>query len=113
MAPTERLRIEFQVAGLPPPQVEYRFMPKPPKGEKRRQWRFDFAWPDLWMAVEYEGGIWSGGRHTRGKGFQGDCEKYNEATRLGWRVFRFTVGMVESGQMRVFLEKVWATTRLK
>jgi len=40
------------------------------------------------IAVEIEGGVWTGGRHTRGAGFRQDMEKYNEATAMGWRVFR-------------------------
>jgi very-short-patch-repair endonuclease len=91
--------INFQAAGLPEPihDPEYRFAPP-------RQWRFDFAWPDVKVAVEFEGGIWIKGRHTRGRGFENDCEKYNEAAARGWRVYRFTKGMVESGHMRLFLE---------
>ena len=53
-----------------------------------RRWRFDYACPAQMIAVEIEGGVWTGGRHTRGKGFLGDMEKYNEATAMGWRVFR-------------------------
>ena len=44
------------------------------------------------VALEVEGGIWKGkfGGHTSGKGFVSDCDKYNTATSLGWRVFRIT-----------------------
>lgn len=59
-----------------------------------RRWRFDFADTAARVAIEVEGGIWGGGRHTRGKGFEGDCEKYNAAALAGWRVFRFTGGML-------------------
>ena len=65
------------------PEREYKFHPE-------RKWRFDFAWPEKMIAIECEGGIWSGGRHTRGIGFINDCEKYNEATILGWRILRVT-----------------------
>lgn len=75
--------------GLPPVE-EHRFAPP-------RKWAFDFAWPDLLLAVEIEGGTYSRGRHVRPQGFQNDCEKYNEATRLGWRVLRFTAKDVKSG----------------
>ena len=106
MAVTERLRIEFQVAGLPRPAEEYRFA-------RPRLWRFDFAWLDERIAVEYEGGTWrAGGRHTTGKGFRDDCIKYNAAAALGWRVYRFTADMVESGQMRIFLEGVWTGLKI-
>lgn len=55
-----------------------------------RKWRFDYAIPEYKIALEVEGGVWSGGRHTSPKGFLGDIEKYNMATLMGWRVFRTT-----------------------
>jgi len=73
-----------------PFEREYKFHPT-------RKWRFDFAFPPFMIAAEIEGGIFSGGRHTRGTGYQADCEKYNEAAALGWRVFRFTPEMLKNG----------------
>lgn len=55
-----------------------------------RRWRFDYALPAHKIALEVEGGVWTGGRHTRPQGFLGDIEKYNTATLMGWRVFRTT-----------------------
>lgn len=55
-----------------------------------RRWRFDYAIPDHKIALEVEGGAWTGGRHTRPKGFLGDIEKYNTATCMGWRIVRCT-----------------------
>jgi len=83
---------------------EYYFHPS-------RKWRFDFAWPALMIAVEVEGGVWSGGRHTRGKGFVEDCIKYNEAALLGWTVFRCTTDMVRSGQAMHYIETMMMTRR--
>ncbi|OFX05203.1 MAG: hypothetical protein A3E78_09205 [Alphaproteobacteria bacterium RIFCSPHIGHO2_12_FULL_63_12] len=60
-----------------------------------RKWRFDFALVGLKIALEVEGGVWSGGRHTRGAGYESDCEKYNAATAMGWRVLRFTAKMLQ------------------
>lgn len=62
---------------------EYKFHPK-------RRWRFDYAIPEHKIALEVEGGVWTGGRHIRAQGFLGDMEKYNTATLMGWRVFRTT-----------------------
>lgn len=63
--------------------AEYRF-------HEKRRWRFDFAIPSKKIAVEIEGGVWTNGRHTRGRGYVGDMEKYNSAALLGWRILRFT-----------------------
>lgn len=62
-----------------------------------RKWSLDFAWPERGLAVEVEGGIWIGGRHTRGQGYEDDCAKYNAAALCGYRVLRVTPDMVESG----------------
>jgi very-short-patch-repair endonuclease len=75
-------------AGIEPVR-EYVFAPP-------RRWRFDFCFPPVKIAVECEGGVWSGGRHTRGKGFEGDCEKYDQAVLQGWRVLRFTPSQIDN-----------------
>ena len=77
-------------AGYGEPEWEYRF-------HESRRWRFDLAWPTLRVAFEREGGTWQGSRHTSGKGFRADCEKYNEAAVAGWVVIRGTVDMIRSG----------------
>lgn len=45
------------------------------------------------------------GRHTTGRGFEADCEKYDEALIAGWRVLRATGGMVKNGQALAMLER--------
>lgn len=85
---------------IPPFTPEYRFHPV-------RKWRFDFAWPDQKVAVEYEGATWIAGRHTRGSGFAKDCEKYNTAATMGWRVLRFTAEMVKSGEAITTIQKMF------
>jgi len=62
---------------------EFQFHPK-------RKWRFDYCIPELKIAIEVEGGAWTQGRHTRGKGFIEDMLKYNTAVCMGWRLLRFT-----------------------
>lgn len=86
----ELLLIQVKAYRLVVPEREYRF-------HSTRRWRFDFAWPNVKLAVEVEGATWTNGRHTRGAGYESDCEKYNTATLAGWKVLRFTSSMVKSG----------------
>jgi len=95
---------------LPIPEQEFRFHPD-------RMWRFDFAWPAFWIAVELDGGSRSGGRHVRGQGFENDAEKLNAAAALGWKVFRYTSTRVRSGwavsEIQVMLERAAAAKRAR
>lgn len=80
--------------GLPIPVTEYRFDRADTIATKARQWRFDYAYVEQRVALEVEGGVWTGGRHTRGAGFLKDMAKYNRAAILGWRVLRTTPDML-------------------
>ena len=100
---------QMWITGLPVPEREYRFGAAaaggPGKGLRARlleaglkDWRFDFAWPNLMLAVEVEGGAWVGGRHTRGKGFLEDLRKYQEAQTMGWTIYRTAGELIKSGE---------------
>jgi len=56
-----------------------------------RRFKFDLAILEHKVCVEYEGGTFTNGRHTRGKGYSNDCKKYNLATMHGWKLLRYTV----------------------
>ncbi|BFM65332.1 TPA: DUF559 domain-containing protein [Acinetobacter baumannii] len=71
-------------------EQEYKFHPT-------RKWRADFLITGTKILIEVEGGIWSGGRHTRGKGYIGDMEKYNSAAMMGFTVLRFSTEQVKAG----------------
>lgn len=71
---------------------------------KSRKWRFDYALPAYKIAVEVEGGVWTGGRHVRPRGFLGDMTKYNTATLLGWRVFRTTPNKLLTNETLLLLK---------
>ncbi len=71
-----------------------------------QDWRFDFAFPEYLVAVEIDGGTFSGGRHTRGTGYEDDCRKGNAAVLYGWRVLHFTGAMIKSGEAIRILEKL-------
>lgn len=90
----------LHLTGLPPYVTEHRFHPT-------RRWRFDYAWPEIKLAVEVHGGTYSNGRHTRGGGFIVDREKMNEAAIYGWTVLEVTAAHVRSGQMRQWLDRIF------
>ncbi len=85
-----RMALLLLAEGLWPYEREFCFHPL-------RRFRFDFAFPAEKVAIEAEGGIWRHGRHVTGSGFTRDCEKYNEAALLGWKVLRFTSAMMDDG----------------
>lgn len=71
--------------GLPEPLPEHKFHPG-------RKWRIDFYFEngDRKVALEVEGGVHTGGRHTRGAGFESDMEKYNALAVAGIFLYRVT-----------------------
>lgn len=97
--PERAFLTQLRQASCPLPEREVRFDPK-------RRWRFDFCWPDRKLAVEVEGAVWSGGRHTRGAGFLRDAEKYNRATELGWAVYRFASEQVYDGSAITVISRI-------
>lgn len=73
---------------------EYRFC-------STRKFRFDYFVlfsNNKGVAIEYEGGVFTQGRHTRPIGFINDCYKYNLACSLGVPVLRYTVKHLEDPQ---------------
>lgn len=108
----DEMAFHIRAYNLPDPVKEYHFHPE-------RKWRFDFAWPDLMIALECEGGIYASSknlcqlcgqpprsRHTSMSGFEGDCEKYNQAAILGWKVLRVTTKTIDSGSAIDLLRKM-------
>ncbi len=87
---TKILLAEIKAAGLPAPELEFKFHPT-------RKFRFDLAWPIDMVALEIHGAVWAQGRHTRGGGFESDREKVNTATLLGWRVLEYSTGQIKQG----------------
>jgi very-short-patch-repair endonuclease len=92
------LLFQLKAAQVPEPEQQWRFDPQ-------RKFRFDLAWPGHKIGVEVDGATWVAGRHTRGLGFERDCEKLNLAALHGYRVFRFTGTMVNDGRALATLEQ--------
>lgn len=95
----ESLLAAIRALELPEPVCEYKFHPK-------RRWRFDLAWPDRMVAAEVDGGLFVGGRHSRGLGREKDMEKINEAVCLGWTVLSFSPRHIKDGRALDWLMRV-------
>ncbi|MFH1744275.1 MAG: hypothetical protein ABIH23_35180, partial [bacterium] len=82
---------QLAIIGCPEPVLELRFHPT-------RRWRWDLCWPDIKppLAVEIDGGIWVGGRHTRAQGFRADQEKRNAGVIGGWRILSYVPDEITS-----------------
>lgn len=98
------LAFQIRARGLPTPERELVFHPD-------RRWRLDFAWPDMMVAVELQGGTYTKGRHTRGAALSGEYEKLNEAQRLGWMVLLFDTKAVQKGEAIAYIERTFQTLR--
>ena len=109
--PERLLEEQLKGAGIPY-EREYWFHPT-------RKWRADFivanselslrmgntVWPPI--LIEVEGGVWlPKGGHTTGSGFTNNCEKYNAAAELGYRVLRYTPAMIEDGSALAQIQRV-------
>lgn len=88
---------------------EYRFVMReldlPAKGLRNKlkelglkDWRLDFWFPEVRLAVEVEGGGWVMGRHNRGAGFQSDLHKYHTVMAMGGDVYRCDGHLIKSGK---------------
>ena len=87
--------------GWPAPVAEYRF-------NAARRWRFDLCWPAQWVAVEVEGGLFTGGRHVRGAALKREYEKLNDAQIRGWIVVLVTPDDITNGTMSDLLAAYFA-----
>lgn len=93
---TDTFYADLALHGIPLPIEEYRFAPP-------RRFRFDYCWTDYMLALEVEGGVWTGGRHITPKGFLNDIEKYNIASALGYRIIRTTPSDLLSAEFRAII----------
>jgi hypothetical protein len=85
--------------GHPTPVAEYKF-------HLTRRWKLDCAWPSLRLGLEFQGGGWVQGRHTRGVGHEADCEKFSEAASMGWRVMLVTYKQLKNGKVYGWLDRI-------
>lgn len=92
--------------GLPRPVPEARF-------HETRKWAIDFYWPNERVAVEVDGAIWTGGRHTRGSGWVADAEKRRAMAAAGILLVPITPDDVATGIWVEPVREAMRWTRIK
>jgi hypothetical protein len=89
---------EWERQGGPELVEEFMFHPT-------RRWRADFAHLESKLLIEIEGGAY-GGRHTRGRGFVEDLDKYATAWLHGYTVLRIGAHQVRGDVIRAVIGRL-------
>ena len=89
-----------EAAGLPTPLPEHRF-------DAKRKWRVDWAFVrgEVKVALEIQGGLFSGGRHVRGAALLREYEKLNALAAHGYRVVFCTPQQFKTGEAIALVER--------
>lgn len=98
----------WRLLGGPELEREFRFCPD-------RKWRSDYYCEVEALdstgsivlrkvLIELDGGVWTGGRHVRPKGYIEDCFKMNQAALLGFFVIRIGTGMVTPNYLQQIID---------
>lgn len=87
----------WRLLGGPELEREFQFCPD-------RKWRVDYLHLPTKIIIELEGGVFSGGRHVRSKGFIEDAFKYNAASLMGYRLIRIGTGMVTPNYLQQIID---------
>jgi very-short-patch-repair endonuclease len=87
-----RVLRQLETAGAAPPRVNFRLR----SGGQNRQ--IDLAWPDLKVAVEFDGFV----PHSSRRVFDDDRARQNALVAEGWRVFRLTKTALERDTRTAF-----------
>lgn len=87
------LDFQLRAAKVPPFERQHRFVPG-------RRLSADFAWPQLRLIVELQGGIWrkGGGAHSHPLNLIRDLERLQLAVMHGWYVFPVLTDDVKPGR---------------
>lgn len=84
----------WELYGTVPAESQVIFHPQ-------RGWLLDFAWVSRLIALEIQGGTFSRGRHSRGKGQAEDAAKNNAAVMMGWRMLYATTDMLKNDPISI------------
>lgn len=87
----------WQRCGGPELETEHYF-------DNERLWRADYR-IGRWL-IELDGGVFTGGRHTRALGYIEDCMKLNRAAMLGYQVIRIPTGCATDNYVSEIIERI-------
>lgn len=91
---------------LPPMLVQWRFTNSKHPNTAARKWRCDFVFPEYFVMVEIDGGIWIKGAHGHPIDIIRNMAKQNDAMLLGFTVLRFTPAEARNGRAVTFTQTV-------
>jgi hypothetical protein len=90
---------QLAIAGISEPVREHVFA-------KPRRWRFDYCWPEMMIAVEYQGIF--GARNTSHASvgnLKRDYRKFTEASLRGWLLILIDADSVQTGDALAWVER--------
>lgn len=95
---------------LPDVTAQYRFAQSAYPTNARRRWIADFAFLELKVMIEIDGGLHIPGMgHSRATGIERSMTKQNDAALLGFVTLRFTPKEVKSGHAIAFTQRILHT----
>ena len=94
----ELFAFQVKATGLPEPEREAAVIPG-------RKFRFDFCFTEQRLLIEVNGGTFTKGAHSTGRGIARDYEKSNLAQLQGWRCLSFDGKAVKSGEAAELIRK--------
>lgn len=95
----------IQLVGLPLPSHGKGCERKELQFAKPRLWRFDWAYESQRIAIEYQGGNYTGKGHNTIKNLRNDYEKFTEAALLGWTLILIDSQSVRDGRAVEWVER--------
>lgn len=95
----------LRLLGLPLPSHGQGCEQKELQFARPRLWRFDWAYADRMIAIEYQGGNYTGKGHNTIKNLRNDYEKFTEAALRGWTLILIDSGSVRDGSAVAWVER--------
>lgn len=77
-----------------------------PERKLAKTYKIDFAFQELKLAIEIQGGTYRNGRHNRGKGYAEDRKRIRDLQYMDWVVLEYTTDDLQPGTKRATIAEV-------